>query len=94
MIEKLSVQNFKCIDSVETEFSGLNLLTGPNSTGKSTLIQALLLLAQCVKNKGLVGTNLINGEFVKLGMLPDIRNIYTNGKQMKISWEKVCAAVN
>ncbi len=87
MIEKLAVQNFKCIDSVETEFSGLNLLTGPNSTGKSTLIQALLLLAQCVKNKGLVGTNLINGEFVKLGMLPDIRNINTNGKQMKISWE-------
>ncbi|MCX5745007.1 MAG: metallophosphoesterase, partial [Proteobacteria bacterium] len=45
---KLSVQRFQCIEAAEVEFGpGLNVLYGPNDTGKSSLaaaIRAVLLL--------------------------------------------------
>lgn len=45
---KLSVQRFQCIESAELEFGpGLNVLYGPNDTGKSSLawaVRAVLLL--------------------------------------------------
>jgi len=44
MIKKLSLQNFKLFQHQSLEFSNLNLLTGLNGMGKSTVIQALLLL--------------------------------------------------
>ena len=88
MIKKLAINQFKCVDSVELELAALNLFTGPNSTGKSTLIQALLLLAQCIRRGEMRhGESLLNGEFVKLGTAQDVRNIYTNRKQCKISIE-------
>ena len=88
MISKLLVNQFKCIDSVELELAALNLLTGPNSTGKSTLIQALLLLAQCIRRGEMRhGESLLNGEFAKLGTAQDVRNIYTNQKKCVISFE-------
>ena len=46
MITKIAVENFKCFEKEEMELSYLNLLSGVNSMGKSTMIQALLLLRQ------------------------------------------------
>lgn len=83
MIKSLDIRDFKCIDQVELELSGLNLLTGSNSAGKSTVIQALLLLVQSLKEGGNTA-NALNGEFVKLGNASDIRNIYTNRKCVRI----------
>lgn len=82
MIRKLDIRDFKCIDSMELKLSKLNLLTGPNSAGKSTVIQALLLLAQSVKSSE--NSNVLNGEYVKLGKAGEIRNIYTNRKHVDI----------
>ena len=88
MIKKLAINQFKCVDSVELELAALNLFTGPNSTVKSTLIQAVLLVAQCIRRGEMRhGESLLNGEFVKLGTAQDVRNIYTNRKQCKISIE-------
>lgn len=84
MIRSLDIDGFKCIDQMSLELSRLNLLTGPNSAGKSTVIQALLLLVQSVR-VGENETNVLNGEFVKLGKAADIRNIYTNRKTARIS---------
>ena len=83
MIKRLDISDFKCISHVSLELGGLNLLTGPNSAGKSTVIQALLLLAQSVKDEEKHASTL-NGEYVKLGKASDIRNIYTNRKQAEI----------
>ena len=46
MIKRLTISNFKCIDNAEIEFRPLTILCGPNSSGKSSLSQALLLLKQ------------------------------------------------
>lgn len=42
MIKEFQVQNFGCIDLIRVEnLKGINLIVGPNSCGKSTLLKAL-----------------------------------------------------
>ena len=43
MIRKIEADNFKCFEHVDVELSNLNLFSGVNSMGKSTLIQMFLL---------------------------------------------------
>ena len=45
MIKKLKIEGFKSIKCQEFDFQGLTILTGLNSTGKSSVIQSLLLLS-------------------------------------------------
>jgi predicted ATPase len=46
MICNLFIKNFKSLKTVYLKLSNLNLLTGLNGSGKSSVIQALLLLRQ------------------------------------------------
>ena len=50
MIKKLSLKNFKCYEEVELALSKINIITGTNSSGKSTLIQALKLYEETNKD--------------------------------------------
>lgn len=45
-IEKIKLKNFKCHKSLEADMKKLNILTGSNASGKSSLVQALLLAFQ------------------------------------------------
>ncbi len=42
MLKKLGIEGFKCFDKEILSFGNLTLLTGVNSAGKSSTIQALL----------------------------------------------------
>ena len=57
MITKLKLYNFKSHLNTELDLGPLTLLTGINSSGKSSIIQSLLLLRQSVK-KGRPGLDL------------------------------------
>lgn len=46
MITQIQLQNFKSLANINLSVCPLNLLTGLNSSGKSSLIQSLLLLLQ------------------------------------------------
>ena len=46
MLNGMELTNFKCFQRQRIDFRPLTLLTGVNSAGKSTVIQALLLLRQ------------------------------------------------
>lgn len=50
MIKKLNLKNFKCYEEIELKLIKFNILTGTNSSGKSTLIQALKLYEETNKN--------------------------------------------
>lgn len=50
MLHKIKLTNFKCFPSVELSFRELNVFSGVNSMGKSTVIQSLLLLRQTYEN--------------------------------------------
>lgn len=49
-LKKLRVENFKRFDVLELEFDGLNLLVGPNNSGKSTALQACALFNFCYQS--------------------------------------------
>lgn len=62
-MEKMILKNFKCHKDFETDMKQLNILTGSNASGKSSLVQALLLAfkswEECEKKK--INTNRIFG---------------------------------
>jgi predicted ATPase len=75
MINEISIQNFKCFQSeTNFKFSKINLLTGINGRGKSSLLQAILLLSQSARKNENLNKLLINGEHLELGNYYDIKN--------------------
>lgn len=78
MIKELQIQNFKCFqDSPLFSFSKLNLLTGINGRGKSSLLQTFLILSQSARKNPDFKQLFINDEFVQLGNFDDIKNSET-----------------
>lgn len=80
MLTQINISGFKCFDSVELSLKNLTLLTGVNSSGKSSIIQALLLLRQQDGN----GKNPLNGKYTRLGLVKDIKNWIVNPKTIQI----------
>ena len=79
MIKRLVVDNLKSIDHVELPCTNLNLFVGTNSSGKSTILQALLLFAQNV-----AFTQGLSGEFVSLGTYDESKCLYSNKQSIEI----------
>jgi energy-coupling factor transporter ATP-binding protein EcfA2 len=79
MFEKLEVTNFKAVGSpgVELQLAPLTLLVGDNGAGKSSLLEALALLAQSARPLRMVGL-VTDGRLVKLGS--DTAALYHRGK--------------
>jgi predicted ATPase len=72
MISQFRIQRFKCFEDQEITFGNLTLLVGGNATGKSTVIQALLLLRQSCLIGGLnEGELSLNGKFTNVGTAQD-----------------------
>lgn len=71
LLESLDLQNFKCYEALELPCSALTILTGYNSAGKSTALQALLLLAQGLRNPREKWLPL-NGDLVGLGSADEV----------------------
>lgn len=74
MIKYLYIQNFKSLKDVKLKPANLNLCFGLNGMGKSTLLQALLLLRQS-KQKGVLldrGLWLNNKDLLSLGTGKDV----------------------
>lgn len=74
MINRLSINNFKCFDELNLEMTSLNVLTGINSMGKSSAIQPLLLLRQALEMNSLCEGIHLNGTLVKIGTGYDFMN--------------------
>ena len=75
MITEFSLKNFKCFSGKQVfTFSKMNLLTGYNGRGKSSVFQALLMLSQSIGRYNDIKKLCINGDFVKLDLYEDIVN--------------------
>ena len=78
MIKELQIQNFKCFRSSNSfEFSKINLLTGINGRGKSSLLQSMLILSQSAWRNNNLKKLVINDELINLGNYDDIKNSET-----------------
>ncbi len=90
MLEFIRIQRFKSLMDASFPLGKLNLFTGLNGMGKSSLIQTLLLLRQSkerntLDNKGL----LLKGDYVSLGNGQDIlsENAEEETIDFTIVWE-------
>ena len=72
-IDRIGMTNFKCFDEQSIPLAGINVLAGMNSTGKSTVIQSLLLLRQTgVEADGKPESLNWHGSLVDLGAFKDV----------------------
>ncbi len=67
-VVRWGVDNFKSIENASFDLRRLSVLVGANSAGKSSLIQSILLLAQCTNESQLT----LNGPVVSLGEAIDV----------------------
>lgn len=90
MIKKIYLKNFKCFEEISLECGELNLFTGINGMGKSTLIQALLLLRQTFEKSSPSekGHLSLNGKYVNLGKTEDISYWYRKDEDIQIIVEE------
>ena len=73
MLRKVKLTNFKCFEQLNLECAPLNLLCGLNGMGKSTIIQAMLVLRQSLETGELKeGRLVLGGERVDLGTGSDV----------------------
>jgi predicted ATPase len=87
MITEISLQNFKLFkDKTTFPLNKLNLLTGVNGGGKSTLLQSLLLMRQSIEHDERTTNIIFNGSCVELGTFMDVKNLETSRKE-DISFE-------
>ena len=72
MLTSLELKNFKCFEQMQIDLKNVNIFAGVNGVGKSTVIQALLLLRQSYlmgkENNGLY----LNGRYVETGYSQDV----------------------
>ena len=86
MITELHVQNFKCFEDRTIPLNYLTLLSGLNGMGKSTIIQAFLLLRQSHDGYGRITGLDLNGELTSLGTARDVRFENAQTDEMSISF--------
>ncbi len=91
MLKFIRIQRFKSLNDAQFPLAALNLFSGLNGMGKSSLIQTLLLLRQSFEkntlpNKGL----LLKGDYVSLGTGQDVfaENAEEETIKFTMNWDK------
>lgn len=85
MLNRLTIKNFKCFESLDIELSNLNVFAGINSMGKSSVIQAILLLRQSY-DMGTIDKGLhLNGELTQIGTGHDL--LFRNSERDEVAVE-------
>ncbi len=70
-IRRWKLANFKSVEEADLELAPLTVLVGANSSGKSTLLQSMLLIAQATQ-EGTSAWLPLNGPLVELGDVQDV----------------------
>ena len=71
MIKEITIKNFKAHSNTSLELSNLNILTGINGVGKSSVFQSLLLLRQSQESFSLHKGLQLNKPYCYIGSIED-----------------------
>jgi len=74
MLRELHLEAFKCFERLDLPLAPLTLLSGVNGGGKSSVIQALVLLAQTISEREWGRTLMLEGPDLALGSAADVLN--------------------
>ncbi|MCY4263215.1 MAG: DUF3696 domain-containing protein [Candidatus Dadabacteria bacterium] len=87
MITKWNVHNFKSIrDEEELDLGRLTIFAGANSSGKSTILQSILLIAQTLSSKLSSRSVVLNGALTRLGQFNDLKSNGGESDQITIKY--------
>src|SRR6266540_5657211 len=87
MLTRVILETFKCFEDLKLPLAPLTLLTGFNSAGKSTVLQALGALHQTILENEWSSELLLNGSIVNLGTVKEIVNEIQGGRGFGIGVE-------
>ncbi|QBJ63528.1 AAA family ATPase [Pseudoalteromonas sp. DL-6] len=86
MITNFEIENFKSFASKQSlPFAPITLIFGPNSSGKSSIIQSLMMLKQTLCSESKRGELITSGDSIVLGTYESLVNIQDNNKKMSFS---------
>ena len=84
-LQTWKLRNFKSIVEADLSLAPLNIIVGANSSGKSSVIQSILLFVQAVQTSG---ENFpLNGPIVSLGNFTDVLSVDASGAETVIGGE-------
>ena len=72
MITQIDLRYFKCFELLKLPLTNLTLLSGSNASGKSSILQALVLLNQTIREHEWSTRLMLNGDTLKLGTVLDV----------------------
>ncbi|HTB92693.1 MAG TPA: DUF3696 domain-containing protein [Candidatus Sulfotelmatobacter sp.] len=88
MIASWKLFNFKSVKNETTlDFGPLTIFAGANSSGKSTLIQSILLVSQTLSHRVRSRSVVLNGSLTKLGQFDDLKSFGGDANQIVIGWD-------
>ncbi len=74
MLTSIQLSNFKCFSELKLPLAPLTLLSGANNGGKSSVVHAIVLLAQTMQTREWGRTLLLDGPSLRLGSASDVLN--------------------
>jgi len=72
MLSRLDLRHFKCFEVLHMPLAPLTLLAGLNASGKSSILQALVLIHQTMREHEWSTRLMLNGDAVRLGTVSDV----------------------
>ena len=89
MLQQIELRFFKCFALLKLPLGPLTLLSGANAAGKSSVMQALVLLHQTIRNHEWSRRLMLNGASIRLGtasaVIDDVHGRRTCGIALKES---------
>jgi predicted ATPase len=86
-LRRLVIRNFKSICETEVGLAPLTVLAGINSSGKSSLLHAILMVSQAVETGGVDTSFPLNGHRLSLGDFERARHAQSHGQPIVIQME-------
>lgn len=72
MLQSIGFENYKCFERAKVDIAPLTILCGVNSSGKSSIINSLLMMKQSYENNVMENNMSLNGAYIKCGSFEDI----------------------
>lgn len=84
MINLLELRHFKCFELLRLPLGRLTVLSGTNASGKSSVLQALVLLHQTMRDHEWADRLTLNGNVIQAGTVLDIVDQVSGGNRFEI----------
>lgn len=72
MFKSVYINHFKCFEKLDLPLADLTLLSGANASGKSSVLQVLVLLQQTMREHEWSTRLVLNGDSIKMGTVADV----------------------